>query len=70
MEVNASTSLQHVHVSTALNENGRSRGEHEITTCACLCSVHVYEEDRKGRRMGGWTEAGIEQEVKMQKEKQ
>lgn len=49
---------------------GESRGEHEITTCACLCSVYVYEEDRKGRRMGGWTEAGIEQEVKMQKEKQ
>lgn len=49
---------------------GESSGEHEITTCACLCSVYVHEEDRKGRRMGGWTEAGIEQEVKMQKEKQ
>lgn len=70
MEVSAPTPLQHIHVFTAPNENGESRGEHEITTCACLCSVYVHEENRKGRRMGGWTEAGIEQEVKMQKEKQ
>lgn len=53
-----------------------SGGKHEITTCACLWRMCVFESARarereqKRKKNGGWTEPVSDQEVEIENEKQ